>query len=752
MKGEVTGWNLTFEYDGVSRTVPATVPGNVEMDLEREGLIRDLYRGDNIHALRPFEFVTWTYSTTFDAPAPGADQRLELVFEGIDTVAEILLNGETIGRTDNMFIAHRFDITDAVRSKANELVVRISPPAEYARGITRSAITAIWPFRADSLYLRKARHMWGWDICPRAVSAGLWRPVRIETVPATRFTDVYVVTKAITPQCAKVEIDWTFVCPSLDTTGYKVRAVLRDGDREAARAEVDAVASTGLMRLVVSEPRAWWPKGYGAPSLYDLRLELVKGDDVTAAWRKSIGLRTLELERTEESNPPGTGEFCFRVNGEKIFIRGSNWVPADALHGRDADRVIKNLALFDELGCNMVRIWGGGVYEDTMFFDFCDRHGILVWQDFMFACEMPPQEEWFFEKVKREAEAVIKKFRNHASLAVWCGDNENDQMVVRRGLRPSVNRLSREVLLHMVELHDPYRPYLPSSPYLTDNALLEGRARGLRATAPEQHLWGPRDDFKSPFYMNNTAHFIGETGYHGCPSPASIRKFISPDKLWPWQDNDEWLTHATSRFLGSNLFSYRIKLMADQVREYFGFEPDDLETFSLASQIVQAEAKKFFIEHARMGKWRKTGILWWNVIDCWPQFSDAVVDYFYDKKLAYEYIKRASVPFCVMIDEPENWHVSVVAVNDTLAPKEGSVTVRDFESDTTVFERSFSVERNGRTDVGDIRICRGEHRLFLIEWTTDGETYHNHYTQGNAPHSFEAYSRRLSTLRDAQRP
>lgn len=372
----------------------------------------------------------------------------------------------------------------------------------------------------------------------------------------------------------------------------------------------------------------------------------------------------------------------------------------------------------------------------------------MVWQDFTMACGLFPIDEEFMAVMRHEAESVVTKLRNHPSIILWSGDNECDEFIVGVNLDPTINRVTREVLPQVVNRLDPYRPYLASSPYISPEAYRLGngdRARML-PLMPEQHLWGPRDYYKSTFYTQATSHFTSETGYHGCNNLSSIRKFISEDKLWPWQDNDEWLTHAAEMYGHEGPYAYRIKLMADQIHEMFGFDPDNLEDFILASQISQAEAKKFFIELTRCKKWRRTGVIWWNMIDGWPQFSDAVVSYDFIKKLAYHYIKRSQQPICLMMSEPESWHVKLMAGNDTLVSKQGTYRVWDGDTGEVLSEGIFTADANATTEVDRIRISHGDHRLMLIEWVVDGVRSVNHYVLGMPPFSFDRYKNWLKKI------
>lgn len=743
-------WQLSWKEpsDGTLKTIPAQVPGNVIGDLARAEIVPDPYRGTNSNLLRPYEFVDWEYRTAFSAPELAAGERLELVFEGIDTIAEIFVNGASVGHAANMVIPHRFDITDQVRSDSgNELVVQIQSSINYARRFRRPPAAVASSYNYEGLYLRRPMHTYGWDIAPRLVGAGLWRNVSLEVVKPERWTSLYLFTVQVSPKKAELMLDWSFETPSGTLEGFEARLTMQCGDTVCEQ-RFPLRFVTGVHGFDVPAPRLWYPLGSGEQNLYSVELELIHDGKTADIRRWTAGIRTIRLERTEE-NVNGEGKFEFIVNNRPVFIKGSNWVPSDALHGENPERVGKSLELFRDLGCNMVRCWGGNVYESEDFFDFCDRCGLLVWQDFMFACEVPPHDTEFSETVRREAEAVITRLRNHPSLALWCGDNECDELFfynksINR-LPPSFNKISREILFDAVGTYDPARDYLPSSPFLSD-PIWRGKRR---YASPEQHLWGPRDNWKSSFYKDNTAIFASEIGYHGMPNPESIKKFIPPESLNGRIGNPDWLCHAAQAFNDPNgPYAYRIKLMLDQVEGCFGEVPEKLEDFVAYSQIVQAEAFKFFIENFRMRKWRKTGLIWWNVIDCWPQFSDAVVDYYFSKKLAYWYIRTAQRPLSLMFGEPDAWRIRLYAANDLPRPQSGHYRVRDILTDETVCEGEYEIAADSAAEIDSLHICQGHRRMLLIEWTDEeGQACFNHYYQGSAPFDYSEYSACLTELR-----
>jgi beta-mannosidase len=655
------------------------------------------------------------------------------VFDGLDTIATVWLNGQEVGQSDNMLISHRFDITDQLRHDGeNALVVRLGSALREAQRYEYPPGLLSPDDRPESLWIRKAPHMYGWDILPRIVSAGIWRSVRLEAIPAVHIEDLYFWTDGITLDDPRlgVHIRASGTPHDFDTLSLRLRGVCGDSHFDHTQ---PLEFPQGRFVVTVPNGRLWWPRDYGDPWLYDVEAELLVGDAVVDRRTQRIGLRELRLDRTEAGGPDG--RFRFVINGTSIQISGSNWVPLDAVHSRDIERVDAALALAADVNCRMLRGWGGNVYESDRFYDLCDEYGILVWQDFAFACARYPQTDEFAARVAREAASVITRLRNHASLAVWCGDNECDDNWVVGELRPEMNRLTREVLPRAVRTYDPYRPFVPSSPYIAPGITLNPT---YSTQLPEQHLWGPRASFKSPFYSQHTAHFIGETGYHGCPSPSSLARFIPAEQLWPW-DNPSWRAHAVEHWRRQRRDYDRNELMVNQVREFFGEVPATLAEFAMASQIVQAEALKFFIEHARLLWPSCSGILWWNLIDGWPQLSDAVVDYYFSKKLAYFYIRRMQQPLCLLMDEPDGWESTLSIGNVGRRERQGHYRVWDASDGSEILAGIFAAAANTNTVLGQVRASLGVPRLLIMEWESDDVHGASHYLMGNAPFDFARY-------------
>jgi beta-mannosidase len=568
------------------------------------------------------------------------------------------------------------------------------------------------------------------DIMPRAISAGLWRPVELIIHARHEITNMYFATASVESGRARLAVAFELATDLTLLPQLQLKVQGRCGESTFSYTH-KVEFSKGWFEFDVQNPLLWWPRGYGDANRYEVTTQLLQNGKVIASRRDMIGIRKLELIRTETSSPEKPGQFLFQVNGVPILVKGSDWLPTDTFHSRDGDRYEKVLALFADLECNMLRAGGWGIYEDDAFFDICDRSGIMVWQEFALSNGMYPQTPEFLDVMRQEALAVVRRLRNHPSIALWSGDNEGDMVYAFAHLDPAQNKITREVLPQVVFQCDPYRPYLPSSPYMSPEVIATGNLRLM----PEEHLWGSREYFKSPLYTQHSAHFVSEIGYNGCPGLSSLKRFLDEQHLWPWQDNPQWILHSTS-MAGD---PYHNRILADEEKEFFGVVPDKIEDFILATQITQAEAKKFFIEMTRLNKWQSTGLLWWNVMDGWPQLNAAVVDYYFNKKLAYYYIRRVQRPVCVMVDEPKDWHCRVVVGDDSRQDATGHYRVWDADSGETLLEGDYAVRANENLEVGLIPVFHSSKRLFLMEWTANGKKYANHYLQGMPPFSLSQY-------------
>ncbi len=721
-------WNLKgkrqIKENDISVNITATVPGCVQLDLAEAGYLpKDLFMGLNIRETENYEDYEWWYEKSFACPE--TKENVYLVFEAVDCIAEYFLNGQKIGESDNAFIAHEFRIDDYLKDGENLLTVHLK--SAIIESFYKDYNVKLFPnpVHTEARHIRKPIHSYGWDIMPRAVTSGLWRDVKIELRDDIYFSQIYFNNSEA--------FYYVLDAKDCDLSGVEVEIEASCGDDSYTKQRVTVQNRANLIYLGIQNPKKWWPYGYGDPNVYDGFARIYKNGKLIHEEKISFGIKTVKIDREDRLNGK-KGKFRILVNDVEIMCKGSNWVPLDAFHSRDAQRYEKALSLVSDIGCNILRCWGGNVYEDHAFFDYCDRHGIMVWQDFSMACVRYPEDEEFKDKLRLEATAVVRKLRNHPSIILWAGDNECDSC--NCNTNPDHNSLTREVLPKVIELNDPNRPFLPSSPYISGAEYEAGmRAQVIGSPLVEDHLWGPRDYFKSDFYKTNRACFVSETGYHGCPSLESIKKFISPEKVWPYHNNDEWILHSSNQ-KGKD---HRVMLMQKQIERLFGIVPTTPEEYVMASQISQAEAKKYFIERIRVGRPEKTGVIWWNLLDGWPQMSDAVVDYYFTKKLAYSYIKRSQAPFAIVADEFDNGVLPIYACNDTMTVKNFELTVRNVTDNEILLEKSFTVGENQSQKIYDLPIDINKNRFLIFEWSVGGEKGWNHYLCGNPPFDFKNY-------------
>lgn len=730
-------WKLYFEpeHKGMAMTpdaigempcIDAQVPGNVEMDLVRAGLEEHPYWDENVYHFRKYEFYHWWFVRRFDAPKHFEGMESQLVLHGVNTIADVFLNGVKLGSCEDMMIEHTFRTEQVLKAgEENVLAVHIRSAMNHARRMEIPVGAGGGEHYDEFTVLRMPPHSFGWDIMPRLLSAGLWREVELQELSGTRITESYYAIMTASEKKARLAVKCRFVTddPMLEDLSVRVRGQCEDSTFEW---HCPALFTSLEGTIEIDSPKLWWPRGYGEQPLYTVTMEVLKGDEVLDVRVERIGVRRLEIEHIMKPNEEG--QFKVLCNGVFILCKGSNWVPLSAMHSEDADRYEQALSLFADMGCNIVRCWGGNVVEDHRFFDLCDEMGLMVWQDFTMACATYPQEDWFFKVVEKEAISIVKKLRNHASILLWAGDNEVDERYVELKYADEANRhndITRDVLPRVIRNHDPYRKFLPSSPFIPEGF--------PRYAVPEQHNWGARAYFKDDFYKHTNAHFISECGYHGCPSAESLKKYIPEDRLWDWH-NDSWDTHNTENLRNIRRSYNRNDLMADQVRILTGGVPDNLPEFSRLSQISQAEAKKFFVERTRIYKGQRTGIIWWNMLDGWPQISDAIVDHYFNKKLAYTWLKRVHMPICLMMDELRDWGHDLVLGNDGRKDVMVNWRVEDGETGAVLLEGSEFSHANENITVGNIRELAGEKHFYILKWTVDGKEYVNHYISGYPPY------------------
>lgn len=685
------GWELCGleESAGVPGTgaewIPATVPGDIHIDLAARGRIPDPFVDEQYREAMFAEELDWWYRLDLVLPPKWESlDRVELVFEGLDTVATVTWNGEEIATGRNMWVPVRIDVTERVRAGGPvELLVRLRSPLREARELMPAEadpmVTGFFS-PVERTYVRKAQMSYGWDIAPRIVTCGIWRPVRLEGFRVAAVRDVTYRTRLLPDNRACVAISIEAERFAGADGAWVARIAAACGESRLSLEvplEADGSRLTGEAEVLVDNPRLWWTWDLGEPNLYEARCEVTLDGVAVAERRERFGIREVGLCLTDQST--GANRFSFTLNGRPTFLRGTNWIPVDCVFARvTRERLAEVLDLALETSCNSLRIWGGGVYEDPVFYELCDERGLLVWQDFMFACGLYPQEPWFLEEVRREAEHVVRSLRNHACLLMWAGDNECDCSYAWHGTPGDYvrNRITREVLPQVVRALDPTRPYIPSSPWNPSdtgdpNHFDEG----------DTHLWSHDQPPRAPMYSEDRSLFLSEIG-RICPATlGTIARFLSREHRWP-HANPVWEQHVGT--IPTSDFQRRQR-MDDAVRNTLGYLPETEAEYVEASQLLQAWCLSEWIERARRRKPECWGILWWNLFDNWPQHSDAVVDHYFGRKPAFQAVGRVSTPVALSIAAVDaGWGVWVL--NDLDDGVSGRVVLerRSLEGETTV--------------------------------------------------------------------
>ncbi len=713
------------EADG-NEVISATVPGNLELDLFKAGKVEDLFFGTNPDKIRRYtERLHCYYFTNFQVEEISSIQET-LVFEGLDCYADVFLNGQLVGSFDNMLVEQSADVTGLISQGNNEILIHIKPAIIEATKYDYNFLVTAGRSAYEQLYVRKPAHMFGWDIMPRYLSAGIWRPVYLSFLQQEEgIREYYLCTTQADQEHAIVELFYATIC---DIDG-DVRLTLNGKCGESVYSrEIKMIFPIGRRAFELEKPKLWWPNNFGEQNRYEWELLLSRDGKVIDKVTFTQGLAKISLVKTDYLDGEGNGAFHFVVNSEKIFIKGTNWVPASPFHSEDKKRIPQMIALAEELKCNMIRCWGGNVYEDDLFYELCEQKGIMVWQDFGMACGKHPQDSEFAARIKKEATAVIKRLRRFACIALWSGDNEGDlrwRQWESIKMNPNDNVITRKILPETIMEHDPARSYLPSSPFFS-SALIEKSEKDWSFIACESHfyIWG---EFYKDGASGKRMLFASEFGTISIPSPDSMKKYISPDKLWPGRDiNDEWLMHATSAIPETEENSQRPLIPFMNAEFLFETEIDSLAKLSAMSQIAACESDKYYLELFRSSKWDKTGMLWWNLVDGWPQLSDAVVDYYFDKKLPFYGLKASQQDVVlIMRDSFQSGFHPLVLVNDTLQAKTIHFKATDVETGEILLSGITQIAKNSARKVGEIPES-ADTRFILLEWKGDAEG-RNHY-------------------------
>jgi beta-mannosidase len=661
------GWTVTGDPGApvAVEAVPASVPGEVVADLLAAGLVADPYVDEAERDLAWVGRTDWTYRTTFDwASKPGASEPgepgdwdgIDLAFDGLDTVARVSLNGTVVGETANMHRRYRFDVRDQIREGANELEVHFTAPYTYAEAQRDRLGDRPNAYPEPGNFIRKAACNFGWDWGPNLAGVGIWRPVRLEcwntariaeVVPRVSLEDGVGVAEfeVRLDRAADVELDLT--C----TLGWHLR--FGDGHNVAeAEVKVPAGADTATVRLEVEDPKLWRPRGYGESDYYEPFVSIASGGTDLDSWAGEIGFRSVELD----TEPDADGRpYRLKVNGETVWIKGVNWIPDEALFSRaDPERIERRLRQAVRAGINYIRVWGGGVYESDEFYRICDRLGLLVGQDFAFACAAYPEEEPFWSEVEAEARDNLARLASHPSLVTWTGNNENLwgwhdwDWQGELGERTWGAGYYHDLLPKLVAEVDGTRPYWPGSPY-----------SGTRELHPNEqphasvHIWDVWNDLDYAHYRDWRPRFVAEFGYQAPPTWATVRRMVSDEPLGAESPAMLWHQKAHD---GQAKLQRGLDAHLPPVRDF-----DDWLYFT---QVNQARAIRLGIEHFRSLQPYCSGAIVWQLNDCWPVTSWAAIDGEERLKPLW-YALRDAFADRIVTFQPDGDGLNMVVVNDS---------------------------------------------------------------------------------------
>ncbi|XID92353.1 glycoside hydrolase family 2 protein [Paenibacillaceae bacterium WGS1546] len=682
-------WHFRMSED--EKWLEARVPGCVHTDLLRNGKIPDPFYGANEKDVQWIDKKDWEYEAEFAVPeALLREERIELVFDGLDTYADVSLNGRPLLSANNMFRTWAADAKPWLKAGANRLRVLFRSPVKVdlpkleklgyplPAANDQSDVGELGD-RKISVFARKAPYHYGWDWGPRFVTSGIWKDVRLEGWSGVRIKDVYIRQDEVTADVARL----TAIVEAEAAAAWAGRLRLRTDGGLGWEREVRLAPGIGTLELAleIASPRLWWSRGLGEPSRYTFVAELADANGPLAEKTVLTGLRTVRLVR--EADEGGTG-FYFELNGIPVFAKGANHIPNDSfLTEVGEDRYRHEIVSAVESNMNMLRVWGGGVYESDLFYDLCDEYGLLVWQDFMFACSMYPGDEAFLSNVRAEAEEQIKRLRRHPSIVLWCGNNEIDiawshydedlgwgwkkeyTPEQREKMWADYRAIFHRLLPEAVESLHADIGYWPSSPLASPSGDESQHAR-TTSTDGDMHYWGVWHNVE-PFdqYNRTIGRFMSEYGFQSFPEYRTVRAYAEEADLR--LDSEVMLRHQKNG-QGNQLIK--------QYMDMYMPEPRDFPSFLYMSQVLQAEAMKTAIEAHRRSRPYCMGSLYWQMNDCWPVASWSSMDYYGRWKATQYYARRSFRDIIVIIGEADGGRLNVHLVSDRPEPFSGRLELR----------------------------------------------------------------------------
>ncbi len=646
--------NWQFSQAGKEEWLQASVPGSVHTDLMQNKKIEDPYYRLNEHDVQWIDKVDWEYKTSFVATEDLLNRdRIVLDFKGLDTYADVFVNDQQVLSADNMFREWSADIKGVVKSGENNLRILFrSPIVEglkkydangYVIPVSGNDLAEIGQVEGNklvSVYTRKAGYHFGWDWGPRLVTSGIWRPVYLRAWNAAKIQDLQIVQNEVTKESAAMTANFEI---EAEEAGSAVLTVENEGQILATKKiELEKGLKTYPVDFTIANPKLWWTNGLGEQPLYTINGK-VKAKNIESIASERIGIRTLKLVRNKDEK--GT-TFYFELNGVPVFMKGANYIPNDIFPARVTEenyRKVINTA--KDCNHNMLRVWGGGNYESDLFYDLCDEAGILVWQDFMFACAMFPDDQQFLDNVRQEAIDNVKRLRNHPSIAMWCGNNEILAAWYGWGWKAAEEKKDPEtaakiwksyedifltILPEVVEQYDGQRSYMDSSPS-------SGRGVPVDLVNGDEHYWGVwwgKDPFSK--YATHLARFMSEYGFQSFPELKTVKAYALPEDF---DINSKVMASHQRSSIGNGTIAEYMK------RDYK--DPKDFESFLYVGHVLQAEGIKFAMEGHRRAMPYNMGSLYWQINDCWPVASWSSTDYYQRWKALQYFTKKAFEPVII---------------------------------------------------------------------------------------------------------
>ena len=742
------GWK--FRQARLTNWYPATVPGVVHTDLLQNKIIEDPFFRLNERGLQWIDKEDWVYETCFTLAADMMrKENMELVFEGLDTYADVYLNDECILKADNMFRRWSIPVRQYIREENNILKVYFHSPVkidvpkwdalpyQYPASNDQSENGGLFN-KKISIFARKAGYHYGWDWGPRLVTSGIWRPVYIRAWSDLRINDVFIEQKEVGAGRAVIaghveldadkDMDGVLVTITDEATGRVLGEWQADLKRGTNRVTVD---------FVLHKPKLWWSNGLGEPFLYRFRTDIIAGGELLDSKTERVGIRSLKVVH----QPDKDGHtFYIELNGRPVFAKGANYIPSDNFLPRVTPENYKRTIL-DAAGVNMnmLRVWGGGIYENDVFYDLCDEHGIMIWQDFMFACSMYPAEGALLDNIHQEAVDNVKRLRNHACIALWCGNNECQDAWLGWGWKREIERQNKEyadkiwaqyrqqyhvTLPGVVREYAPGTFYWPSSPFA-----FEGEMSGT--TDGDRHYWSVWHG-KAPIsdYDSEKSRFFSEYGFQSFPEFDSVKRYAPYPEDWDIR-SEVMMSHQRGGDHANGLIETYL------LNEYK--KPRDFRAFLYMNHVLQGDAIKTAIESHRRQMPYNMGTLFWQHNDCWPVASWASRDYYGRWKAQHYYVRKAYDDILIS-SVVEGDDLKVYAVSDRLENTSGRLQLQVCQFyGTVVHHWGKSVGISGN----DSRVCFSAPLAKLLEGAnrgtvyvrvdyTDksGRVYHNNYCLG----------------------